>query len=85
MTYNIVLTSSAEKDAKKLSKSYLKAVCERLLKIIESNPYEPPYEKLNGDMDGFISRRINGQHRLVYKVLENIKTIKVHRMWSHYE
>ena len=83
--YDIIYTSQAQKDAKKLVKSYLKTPCEKLLEIIKHHPYQPPYEKLGGEMDGYISRRINVQHRLVYEVLENIKTIKVLRMWSHYE
>lgn len=62
--YDIVIASSAKRDAKKLSKSYLKRTCEDLIEIIKRNPYEPPYERLNGEFGKYISRRINDQHRL---------------------
>lgn len=83
--YEILYTTKAKQDAKKLLLSHLKPRCQKLLEIIAINPYEPPYEKLEGDMRGLLSRRINGQHRLVYRVFEDIKIIKVLRMWSHYE
>lgn len=84
--YRLVYTKQAGKDAKKLSSSGFKSKALELLNIISVNPYEnpPPYEKLIGDLNKAISRRINIQHRLVYEVLEDIKTIKVIRMWSHY-
>lgn len=87
VNYKLVYTKKAGKDAKKLSNSGLKSKALELLEIISLNPYQnpPPYEKLIGDLNSAISRRINIQHRLVYEVLENIKTIKVIRMWSHYE
>ena len=87
VNYKLVYTKQAGKDAKKLSNSGLKSKTLKLLEIISLNPYQnpPPYEKLIGDLDSAISRRINIQHRLVYEVLEDIKTIKVIRMWSHYE
>lgn len=87
MSFQLVYTKQAQKDAKKLSASGLADKAQRLLALIEKNPYQnpPPYEKLVGDLSGAISRRINIQHRLVYQVLEDIKTIKVLRLWTHYE
>jgi toxin YoeB len=87
MMYQIVYSSLAQKDAKKLARSNLKNKCLKLLKIICSDPYQspPPYKKLVGDLTGCISRRINIQHRLLYKVYEKDKIVKVLRMWSHYE
>jgi Txe/YoeB family toxin of toxin-antitoxin system len=79
--------SQAQKDAKKLSSSGLKAKALQLIEIIKENPlqYPPEYEFLKGDLKGLISRRINKQHRLVYEILEDEKLVKVYRMWSHYE
>ena len=87
VSWTIVFTKSAQNDAKKLQASGLKPKAERLLEILELNPYQnsPPYEKLVGDLAGACSRRINIQHRLVYQVLEDIRTVKVLRMWTHYE
>ena len=87
VNWRIVYTNQAKRDAKKLSRSGLKPQTKKLLAILQSNPYQthPPYEKLVGDLTGAYSRRINIQHRLVYQVLEEIKTVKVIRMWSHYE
>lgn len=87
MSWKIVYTTQARRDAKKLLRSGLKPQTERLLPILSSNPYQtpPPYEKLVGDLAGACSRRINIQHRLVYQVLHDIKTVKVIRMWTHYE
>ena len=87
MGYLIVLTKQAQKDAKKLESCNLDKKAKELLKIIKENPYETPptYEKLVGDLKGFYSRRINIQHRLVYEVYENERTIKVLRMWTHFE
>ncbi|MRY42802.1 Txe/YoeB family addiction module toxin [Clostridium beijerinckii] len=87
MGYLIVLTKQTQKDAKKLESCNLDKKAKELLKIIKENPYQAPtpYEKLVGDLKGFYSRRINIQHRLVYEVYENEKTIKVLRMWTHYE
>jgi len=87
VSWKIVYTRQAQKDAKKLSASGMKPKARRLLEIIAENPYQnpPPFEKLVGDLAGAYSRRINIQHRLVYQVLEEIKTIKVLRMWTHYE
>ncbi len=87
MNWKLVYTSQAKRDAKKLSRSGLKAQTEKLLAVLETNPYQnpPSYEKLVGDLSGTYSRRINIQHRLVYQVLDDIKTVKIIRMWSHYE
>lgn len=85
--WKLVFTKQAQKDAKKIAHSGLKPQAERLLEIIKENPFKnpPPYEKLVGDLSGAYSRRINIQHRLIYEVLDDIKTIKVIRMWTHYE
>ncbi|MDP6629563.1 MAG: Txe/YoeB family addiction module toxin [Kiritimatiellia bacterium] len=87
MTWSLVYTTQAKRDAKKLSRSGLKPQAEKLLKILSKNPYQspPPFERLVGDLAGACSRRINIQHRLVYQVLDDIKTVKVIRMWTHYE
>jgi toxin YoeB len=87
VSWRIVYTSHAKRDAKKLARSGLKPLAERLLKILAKNPYQtpPPYERLFGDLAGALSRRISIQHRLVYQVLDDIKTVKVIRMWTHYE
>jgi len=87
VSWKIVFTNQAKQDAKKLSRSGLKPQAQKLLNILKKNPYQnpPPYEKLVGDLSGAYSRRINIQHRLVYQVLEDIRTVKVVRMWSHYE
>lgn len=87
MSWKLVYTNQAKRDAKKLARSGLKPKAERLLKILTKNPYQtpPPYERLVGDLTGACSRRINIQHRLVYQILEDIKTVKVIRMWTHYE
>lgn len=80
-------TKQAQKDARKLASLGLKNKAQELLTIIEQDPYQnpPPYEKLVGDLSGAYSRRINIQHRLVYQVLEKEKSVKVLRLWSHYE
>jgi toxin YoeB len=85
--YEIIFSPQAQKDAKKLSKSNLKEKTQKLLDLIREKPfgYPPQFEILDGDLKGFISRRINKQHRLVYQLLEKDKIIKVLRMWSHYE
>ena len=87
MTWQLVYTKQARRDAKKLSRSGQKPQAEKLLAILETNPFQnpPSYEKLVGDLSGAYSRRINIQHRLVYQVLDDIKTVKIIRMWSHYE
>ena len=87
VSWQLVFTKQAQKDAKKIVHSGLKPQAERLLEILKENPYKnpPPYEKLIGDLTGAYSRRINIQHRLVYQILDDIKTVKVIRMWTHYE
>lgn len=87
MSWVLVYAKQAQKDAKKLAASGLKKKAQGLLGVIKENPYKnpPPYEKLVGDLSGAYSRRINIQHRLVYQVLEEEKTVKVLRLWSHYE
>ena len=88
MSWRLVFTRQAKKeDAKKIAQSGLKPQTNRLLDILREDPYRnpPPYEKLVGDLLGACSRRINIQHRLIYQVLDNIQTVKVIRMWTHYE
>ena len=87
VSWKIVFTKQAQKDAKKIAASNLMTQTQRLLDIIAINPFQnpPPFEKLVGDLSGAISRRINIQHRLVYQVYSEEKTIKVIRMWTHYE
>jgi toxin YoeB len=85
--WQLVFTKQAQKNAKKIAYSGLKPNVERLLQILKEDPYRtpPPYEKLLGDLSGAFSRRINIQHRLVYQIFNDIKTVKVIRMWTHYE
>lgn len=87
VSWQLVYTKQAQKDAKKLAVSNLKKKVQKLLDILKENPFQnsPPYEKLVGDLAGAYSRRINIQHRLVYEVLESEKVVKVIRMWTHYE
>ena len=87
MTWNVILSKKAVKDAKKLKRSGLKEEAEVLLNILKNNPFNTPprYEKLVGNLQGFYSRRINIQHRLVYSVDEKHKVVHVLRMWTHYE
>jgi len=87
VSWTVVFTKQAKKDAKKLSASGLKSKAEAIIQILRENPYQvpPSYEKLVGDLAGAYSRRINIQHRIVYQILEDVKTVKVIRMWTHYE
>ena len=87
MNWELVYTKQAQKDAQKLASANLKDKALALLDILRENPYQnpPPYEKLVGDLSGAYSRRINIQHRLVYQVIDDQHTVKVLRMWSHYE
>ena len=87
MSWRLVYTKAAQKDARHLAAAGLKAKAQSLLGVIEENPYQtpPPFEKLVGDLTGAYSRRINIQHRLVYQVLVDEHVVKVLRMWSHYE
>lgn len=87
MSWKVVYTKQAQKDAIKVSQSGLKSKALKLIEIIKENPFQnpPAYEKLVGDLTGAYSRRINIQHRLVYQVYEQEKIIKVIRLWTHYE
>jgi len=87
VNWSIVYTTQAKRDAKKLSRSGLRSQAQKLLDILSENPYQspPPFERLVGDLAGACSRRINIQHRLVYQVMDDIKTVKIIRMWTHYD
>lgn len=87
MSWQLVYSKHAQKDAEKLAAAGLKTKAVSLLEILRENPFQnpPAYEKLIGDLAGAYSRRINIQHRLVYEVLQDEKIVKVIRMWSHYE
>ena len=87
MNWRLVFTKQAKKDARKIAHSGLKPQAERLLEIPKEDPYKspPPYEKLLGDLAGACSRRINIQQRLVCQILDDIQTVKIIRMWTHYE
>jgi toxin YoeB len=87
VSWRIVFTKQAQKDARKLSVAGLKAKAEKLIQILRENPYHTPpsYEKLVGDLSGAYSRRINIQHRLVYQIVEDEKTVKIIRMRTHYD
>jgi toxin YoeB len=87
VSWRLVFTKQAQKDAKKLSQAGLKSAVSRLLDVLREDPYQSPpsFERLVGDLSGTCSRRINIQHRLVYQVLDDVKTVKVIRMWTHYE
>lgn len=85
--YEVKLSKRAQKDLQKLKQSGLSKKAKSLVDILKENPWQnpPPYEKLVGDLNGFYSRRINVQHRLVYKVLEDEKVVAIYSMWTHYE
>jgi len=87
VSWRLVYTNQAQKDAKKLAASGLKPKAQELLDILAEDPFQkpPPFEKLVGDLSGAYLRRINIQHRLVYQVLEEDRVVKVLRLWSHYE
>jgi Txe/YoeB family toxin of toxin-antitoxin system len=87
VSWRVVFTVQAQKDARKVARAGLRPRAERLLEILGRDPFETPprYEKLVGDLAGAYSRRINIKHRLVYQVLEEERTVKVLRMWTHYE
>lgn len=85
--YRVKLTKQAVKDREKLMHSGLSGKAKSLVDILKVNPFRnpPPYEKLVGDLNGFYSRRINAQHRLVYRVESDARIVVIHRMWTHYE
>ena len=85
--WTIRYSKQAVKDSKKIKQSNLKQVVIDLIEILKLNPFQtpPPYEKLVGDLAGKYSRRINIQHRLIYEVFEKEKTVRILRMWTHYE
>lgn len=87
MSWRVLYTKQAQKDAKRLASTGLKAKAQQLLDLLAEDPFRspPPYEKLVGDLRGAFSRRINIQHRLVYQVLADQRVVKVLRMWTHYE
>ena len=87
MSWKIVFTKQAQKDAKKIASCGLKPKAEKLLNILKRDPYQssPSFEKLVGDLSGAYSRRINIQHRLIYQIIEEKKIIKVIRLWTHYK
>jgi Txe/YoeB family toxin of toxin-antitoxin system len=87
VSYTLIYSNQAKKDARKLKKTHLVDKAKQLLEIVHQNPFTdpPPFESLVGDLKGAYSRRINIQHRLVYSVDESRKTIKVLRLWSHYQ
>jgi len=85
--YRVVFSRQAQRDAKKLARSKLKKSAAKLIEILRTDPFQnpPPFESLRGDLLGCHSRRINIQHRFVYEVFEEEKTVLVLRMWTHYE
>jgi len=87
VSWRLVYTKQARKDAKKLAGSGLKSKAQDLLGILENDPFQrpPPFERLVGDLEGSYSRRINIQHRLVYQVLPDEGVVKILRLWTHYE
>ena len=87
MSWRLVYTRQAKRDAKKLARSGLRPQAEKILAILGADPYQtpPPFERLVGELSGACSRRINIQHRVVYQVLDDERTVKVLRLWTHYE
>jgi toxin YoeB len=87
VSWELLYTKQAQKDAKKVAAAGLKEKTQQLLEILKNDPFKssPPFEKLVGDLSGAYSRRINIQHRLIYQVLTTEKQVKVLRMWTHYE
>ena len=86
MSWEIVFAKQALKDAKKLAAGGLKPKAQEVLAILTNNPFQnpPPFEKLVGDLAGAYSRRINIQHRVVYEIFSEERTVRVLRMWTHY-
>jgi len=87
VSWRLVYTTAARRDAQRLETEYLKPKAQELLDVLKDNPYQspPPFEKLMGELHGAYSRRINIHHRLVYQVMDDDRVVKVLRMWSHYE
>lgn len=87
VSWSVVFARHALKDAQKLAASGLKTKAQELLGVLANDPFQnpPPFEKLVGDLAGTYSRRINIQHRIVYEVFLKEKTVRVLRMWTHYE
>ena len=85
MTWQVVLSKQAAKDAKKIAAAGLKSQAQKQIATLQENPYAPPYEKLVGNLQGYYSRRINIKHRLVYQIFDEQKVVKILRLWSHYE
>lgn len=87
MSYKVLFSKAAQKDAKKLKAAHLDKKAKALIEILRDNPFQnpPSYEKLVGNLEGVYSRRINIQHRLLYEVREEQKLVRVLRMWTHYE
>lgn len=87
VNYKVIYTKNAAKDISNLQAANMSNKAQNLIELIKENPFQnsPPYEKLLGNLSGLYSRRINIQHKLVYEVLEDIKTVKIISMWSHYE
>ena len=85
MAYRVVFSKRANKDGQKIKNAGLVSKVKKIIEIVQENPYQPPYEKLIGDLNGLYSRRINITHRFVYEVLEEDKIVRVLAMWTHYE
>jgi Txe/YoeB family toxin of toxin-antitoxin system len=87
VSWQLIFTRQAQKDAKKIAAAGLRPKVEILLKILSGDPFQqpPPFEKLVGDLEGAYSRRITIQHRLVYQIVIDAKIVKIIRMWTHYE
>ena len=84
MNYRLFFTKQAVKDLELVKKSSFGEKVKRLLTVLEEDPYQPPFEKLVGDLAGAYSRRINLQHRLVYQIDEEHQAVKILRLWTHY-
>lgn len=87
MSWRIILSNQAEKDAERITKAGLKPQAMTLLEVLRANPYQTPprFEKLTGNLRGYCSRRINIQHRLVYRIDKAAHAVHILRMWTHYE
>jgi Txe/YoeB family toxin of toxin-antitoxin system len=85
VNYTVKLSKQALKDAEKLKQAGLFEKADKIVQAMKENPYNPPYEKLIGNYSNFYSRRINKQHRLIYRIFEERKIIHIARMWTHYE